>query len=389
MPGGAAAIDNRYPVWLSRLKLNHFRNYERLSLNVGERHVVLSGDNGAGKTNLLEAVSLLSPGRGLRRAKYEMLAHAANSTSHPWSVNAELNAPGGPVSIGTGQTSAGEVQSGRVVRIDQQPAKLSDELLEHSRVLWLTPAQDGLFTGPTSDRRRFLDRLVLAIDPQHGRRVSSFDKLMRQRNRLLEDTHADPVWLAGIEQQMAEAGTAIASARIELVSLLRTCIEAVFSESLFPKAVIALEGTLETALADQDSIAVEDQYLTTLSQERYRDRAAGRTLTGPHRTNLAIRHGPKDMEAALCSTGEQKALLIGLVLAHSHLVGDIAGMTPILLLDEVAAHLDTKRRAALFSHLDEISTQTWMTGTDRNLFEALEGRADYFTVNAGEVIADE
>ena len=250
---------------------------------------------------------------------------------------------------------------------------------------------DGLFTGPAGDRRRFLDRMVLAIDPAHGRRVADFEKAMRSRNKLLEDPRADAAWLNGIEAQMAETGVAIVFARGELIALLRNIIAKSPSgpDAVFPNADISLEGTLEDLMLDGAAADLEENFRAHLALNRQRDRAAGRTLEGPHRSNFCVRHGPKNMEAALCSTGEQKALLTGLVLAHAQLVGEVSGMAPILLLDEIAAHLDEKRRAALFDLMDGIGCQAWMTGTDVSMFAAMGDRAQFFTVEAGKVIRED
>lgn len=357
--------------------------------------MILTGKNGAGKTNLLEAISFLSPGRGLRRISYDKVAQALGSydpQAGTWAVHVVMEGAEGPVAIGTGiQAGPSGIESQRKVHINGAPVRSSDSLLEHARVLWLTPAMDGLFTGPAGERRRFLDRLVLAIDPAHGRRVADFEKAMRSRNKLLEDPRADASWLNGIEAQMAETGVAIAFARGELIALLRTIIAGAPSgpEAVFPNADISLEGTLEELMLDGAAADLEDNFRAHLARHRGRDRAAGRTLEGPHRTNFAVRHGPKNMEAALCSTGEQKALLTGLVLAHARLVGEVSGMAPILLLDEIAAHLDEGRRAALFDLIDGIGCQAWMTGTDAPMFAAMGERAQLFTVDTGTVVRED
>jgi DNA replication and repair protein RecF len=294
----------------------------------------------------------------------------------------------GPVNIGTGlSANPTGVDTQRKVHLNGASAKSAESLLEHSRIVWLTPSMDGLFTGPASDRRRFLDRMVLAIDPTHGRRVSNFEKAMRGRNKLLESDGANNSWMDGIEAQLAETGVAIAFARRELVALLQSIIAKTTAQSddLFPNADITLDGTLEDLIREGAAADLEDSYRALLCRNRPRDRAAGRTLEGPHRSNLLVRHGPKNMEAALCSTGEQKALLLGLILAHAQLVGDISGMAPILLLDEVAAHLDESRRAGLFDAIDRLGCQAWMTGTDAPMFAALGERAQFFTVADGSV----
>lgn len=367
-------------VHLTRLKLTDFRNYPNLSLDFDNRHVVLTGDNGAGKTNLLEAVSFLSPGRGMRRAAYADVARRGGSGA--FAVFAALEGMAGPVEIGT-SIVAGSNGGSRKLRVNGANARAADDLLDHLRLVWLTPAMDGLFTGPAADRRRFLDRQVLAIDPRHGRRVLDYERAMRSRNRLLVEGRHDPSWFDGIERQMAGLGAGIAVARRELVARLRARID---SEAAgpFPQAEIALDDFAPDMPAD-DAGALEDAFGDRLRRDRPRDAAAGRTLTGPHRSDLLVRHREKDMQAAQCSTGEQKALLVGLVLAHAGLTAAICGAPPLLLLDEIAAHLDPGRRAALFELVDRMGGQAFMTGTDPQMFAALGGRAQCFTVAAGSV----
>ncbi|MCF6369180.1 DNA replication/repair protein RecF [Rhizobium halophilum] len=366
--------------FLSQLKLNDFRNYAEAALSLDERHVVLTGENGAGKTNLMEAVSFLSPGRGLRRA---VLADVTRvGAEGGFSVFAKVEGMDGEVALGTGIDGEGEVSTRRL-RINGTPAKSTEELTDHLSVLWLTPAMDGLFTGPSADRRRFLDRLVLSIDPGHGRRASDFERAMRSRNRLLSEGRFDPDWLSAIEAQMAGLGVAMASARQEMLGLLRT-LSATSEQTPFPSPVLALDGYLDE-VADQPAADLEDLYLNMLRENRSRDAAAGRTLDGPHRSDLLVRHREKDMDAGRCSTGEQKALLIGLVLAHARLTATMTGFAPILLLDEIAAHLDEGRRAALFNLIHELGGQSFMTGTDNSMFAALGDRAQFFTVGGGSI----
>lgn len=353
-------------VAIERLTLTDFRNYAHFALSPERKLVALAGNNGIGKTNILEAISLLSAGRGLRRASLPDIARRGGDGG--FAVNALINGPLGETRLGTGYSPG---DSGRRVRIDGTEARSSEALLEYLRVLWLVPAMDGLFTGPAGDRRRFLDRLTLSIDPAHGRRVNDFDKALRHRNKLLEDG-GSPAWLEAIEAQVAELGVALALARRETVSLLQGRIEALDQLGLpFPRALLVLDGEFEseaTGLAASDQ---EDLLRRRLREGRARDRAAGRTLTGPHRSDLLVTHAAKVMPAALASTGEQKALLIGLVLAHADLTAAVSGMTPILLLDEVAAHLDPGRREALFARLTALEAQVFMTGTDKALFDAL------------------
>lgn len=370
-----------HKVTLTRLKLGDFRNYAGLSLDLDARHVVLTGENGAGKTNLMEAVSFLSPGRGLRRAAYADVARVGAETG--FSVFAELEGMDGPVEIGTGTAGAEEGQTRRL-RLNGTTAKTVDELLDHLRVLWLTPAMDGLFTGGSGDRRRFLDRLVLSLDPEHGRRATDYERAMRSRNKLLSEGRPDPVWLTGLERQMAELGISMALARQEMLGLLAGLVDRNHEGGVFPAADLALSGFLDGEW-HRPAFDLEEQYLEMMKNGRYRDAAAGRTLDGPHRSDLLMRHRAKNMEAARCSTGEQKALLVGLILAHARLVGNMTGHAPVLLLDEIAAHLDEGRRAALFDLVDDLGGQAFMTGTDQSMFSALGGRARYLTVANGTV----
>jgi DNA replication and repair protein RecF len=368
-------------VTIDRIVLSAFRNYANTALRLDGRHVVLTGDNGSGKTNLLEAVSLLSPGRGLRRSVYgDMTRQGSEST---FSIFAEIDGMEGVVEIGTGLAASSETAVRRV-RINGTEARSADELLDHLRILWLTPAMDGLFTGPAADRRRFLDRLVLSLDPAHGRRAADFEKAMRMRNRLLEEGRYDPEWLSAIERQMAGLGVAMATARTELLSLLTRLGERGEVGSAFPVADLALSGFLEDATR-QPALDLEDGYAARLAEGRSRDQAAGRALEGPHRADLIVTHRQKAIDAALCSTGEQKGLLTGLVLSHAQLTANMTGAAPILLLDEIGAHFDLLRRGALFDLVDHIGGQAFMTGTDRNLFESLGDRARFMTVSQGTI----
>ncbi len=373
------------PSSIDKFQLTQFRNYAHLAVRFKPGAVVFFGANGAGKTNLLEAISFLSPGRGLRRASYGDIPRAGSADG--FSIFAEICGPEGEAAIGTGtSTSETEGESGRRVRINGAPAKNADDLLEWLRVIWLTPAMDTLFTGPAADRRRFVDRLVLAIDPQHGRRTLDYEKAMRSRNRLLAENSRDQAWLDAIEMQMAETGTAIGVARMELVRLLTGLIETQTDAAPFPRADITLSGFVEDQVASSAAVDIEERFRLALRDNRYRDAASGRTLDGPHRSDFLVRYREKDMPAALCSTGEQKTLLIGLILSHARLTSAITGLIPILLLDEIAAHLDENRRAALFGILDEIGCQTFMTGTERALFSSLETRAQFLQVEAGHVL---
>jgi DNA replication and repair protein RecF len=372
-------------LWVEPLTLTNFRNYDGATLELGTEPVVLAGANGSGKTNLLEAVSLLAPGQGLRRAAYADIARATGDGS--WSVAAKVHTDLGAVDIGTGIAAGAENATGRIVRIDGVTKPGSGVLADYVEVAWLTPAMDGLFTGPGSERRRFLDRLILCFDAEHGRRASRFERAMQQRNRLLSDDVRDNARFQGLEDVMAETGVAIAAARAEAAAALGTISErrrARDQASAFPWAMIAVEGTLEVNLSSMPALDVEERYKAALRSGRERDRAAGRTLEGPHRSDLVVEHGPKAMPARLCSTGEQKALLLGLVLSHAELTAERqSGRAPILLLDEVTAHLDAARRAALFQEILALGTQAWMTGTDADAFSALGGKARFVAVDEG------
>lgn len=368
-------------VVVQQLKLSNYRNYRTFSVNFSGKHVVFTGHNGAGKTNLLEAISLLSPGRGLRRSTYGDLI-CANADNNSFVVFAKLySALFDEVDIGT---TCDNADGGRKVRINGTLTS-ADRLTDYCRISWLIPAMDGLFTGSASDRRRFLDRMVLSIDPSHGRRVLDFEKVMRSRNRLLLDGNTNNGWFDALETQMAELATAIAAARIDVIRLLDGGEES-DSRDVFPHPILVIEGLLEQALINQSAIDVEEHYRQKLHDGRSLDRAAGRTLEGPHRSDMKVFYAQKNMPAALCSTGEQKSLLMGLILAHAKITAQISGMAPILLLDEMAAHLDEQRRIALFNILDELGGQSFMTGTDRQLFSALDDRAEFFEISDGALL---
>ena len=366
--------------YLSRLRLTHFRNYASAALDLDSRHLVLTGPNGAGKTNLLEAISLLAPDRGMRRAPFEELA--AHGSDGAWAVAVTVDTAAGPADIGTGLAAA---DTARKVRINGATARTIEEISDYLRVLWLTPAMDGIFTGPASDRRRFLDRLVTTLVPGHSSTVADYEKAMRQRNRLLED-NGDPLWLSAIEAQMAEHAAALHFARLDCLVHLEDLIEE-GEEGDFPRARIGLLPASDVA-APQSAAALEGALRETWEAARGADRGAGRTLSGPHRVDFDVRYAQKDMPAALGSTGEQKALLIGLILAHARLVSRMTGITPFLLLDEIAAHLDPDRRAALFAALDALDTQCFMTGTDPVLFDALGSRMQRVSVREGRLLSE-
>jgi DNA replication and repair protein RecF len=370
---------------IRRLTLTNFRSYRTAALALDARLAVLVGPNGAGKTNLIEAISYLAPGRGLRRATLDEVAFAEGDGS--WAVSAEIEGALGLATLGTGiEAQALEDATLRKCRIDGEPVPSAAAFTDHLGIVWMTPAMDGLFAGPASERRRFLDRLVLAVDGTHSSRVNALERSLRSRNRLLEQPNADPHWLDAIEHETAEVAIAVAAARAETVrrlaaALLRDRDPA----SPFPWAGVALDGWVENALMEQPATEVEDRYRGVLRGNRARDAAAGRTTDGPHLTDLDVLYGPKGIAAALASTGEQKALLIGLVLAHAGLVAEMTGFAPLLLLDEVIAHLDPARRAALYDALGALAAQVWMTGADPAPFAAVASRAQMLAVSPGRV----
>ncbi len=365
-----------------RLMLRDFRSYAALDLRIGGRLVVLCGENGAGKTNLLEALSLLAPGRGLRRAELAECARCGGGGGFALSI--EVEEDGALRQLGSAWSPAdANGAAERKNRIDRAPVSSSRAFSDHVRVIWLTPAMDSLFAGPAGERRRFLDRFVLAIDPGHGARVSAFERALRQRNRLLDEDRVNAAWLDAIEREAAELGVAIAAARLDCVSRLEALIAADRDDaSPFPWARLSLDGEIEALAASGPALDAEDRYRALLRDNRGRDAAAGRTLVGPHVGDLAVRHGPKDAPAASASTGEQKALLVGLALAHARLVADMSGIVPVALLDEIAAHFDPRRRAALFDALSRLGGQVFLTGADPAAFASLAGRAETFEVSA-------
>lgn len=341
---------------ITRLTLTDYRNHAAARIDAAPGLVVITGDNGAGKTNILEAISMLAPGRGLRGTALSEAARQAGPGG--WSVAATLLGAGGEVQLGTGTVAASPER--RQVRVNGAAASAAT-LADWLALVWLTPAMDRLFSESAGSRRRFLDRLVLALHPGHGQRVSRYEAAMRERTRLLTaDAPADPVWLAGLEADMAEHGAALAAARADVAAALAAAL-ATAPDGPFARPLIDLAGNDAIDLAAR------------LARGRGRDAAAGRAIEGPHRADLIVTHAGKAMPAAACSTGEQKALLVAIVLAHAALVAQRSGRPPILLLDEIAAHLDASRRAALFERLGAMGVQAWMTGTDPALFAGVAG----------------
>lgn len=384
-PGRTPAVAVR---WLS---VTDFRCYTQARLNLDGRPVVLTGENGAGKTNLLEALSFLAPGRGLRWARLSDVTRIG-APGRIWAVAAGLAAPhtaAEPMRLSTGllpETGAGQTAEKRTVRIDGVTQSSSAILSRLLPVVWLTPDMDRLFTEGASGRRQFFDRLAQGFDAGHGSRLNAYERARQERSRLLRDEmtgrRADPAWLDALEAAMAEHGVAVAASRCEALQRLTQALEV--QSGPFPHALLALDGLLEGMLADAPAVDVEDCFRGVLLAARRRDKEAGRALEGPHRSDLLVWHGETMMPAGDCSTGQQKALLIAIVLANARLVA-ATGATPLLLLDEVAAHLDARRRAALYDTICDLGAQAWMTGTDHGLFDALGARAQYFSVREGAV----
>ncbi len=403
-----------HSLWVERLALTNFRNYASLVIEATAQPQVIAGANGSGKTNMLEALSLLAPGQGMRRAPFNEIPRSGGDGG--FAVAAHVHTLNGAADIGTGLQAARmgsdpagltpvtisqfehgvrpagsdpSRERGRIVRIDGVAQTGSGVLADYLEIVWVTPAMDGLFTGAASERRRFLDRLILCFDPGYRTIAGRFERAMTARNRLLSDGSRDNAQLSGFERVMAEAGVAVAAARLEAVAAMAAIVarrKERDANSAFPWSTLALEGSLEDNLSAMPALEAEDVYAKVLRDTRERDRAAGRTLDGPHRADLAVGHGPKSIAARLCSTGEQKALLLGLVLAHAELLTERQeGAAPILLLDEITAHLDEFRRAALFDEILRLKAQAWMSGTDRNAFEAMAGKAQFWSVDEGVV----
>ena len=382
----AAAVTH---VAVARLTLTDFRCYASLRLDVDERPIVLTGANGAGKTNLLEALSFLAPGRGLRGVRLAQVGRqvarpgqgSPTLANSPWAVAVTLNTPGGAVDMGTGLTAA--AMERRTVHVNGQPAKGGAALARHVGVLWLTPAMDRLFLDGPVARRKFLDRLVTAFDADHAGRIGAYDHAHRQRLRLLRDGGGDAPWYAALEDTMARHGIALAAARHDLVARLNRELAA--NAGPFPAAALALVGAVDSWLSTMPAVDAEDALRRSLWDERRGIVGAG---AGPHRSDLGVAmiapgHPSNGQPAALCSTGEQKALLISVLLAQARLQRAKRGHAPILLLDEVAAHLDQNRRAALFDEILRVGAQAWMTGTDAALFGNLGDTAQFYSADAG------
>ncbi len=378
---------------LRRVGLSDFRNYATLRLPLDGRTVVLTGPNGAGKTNLLEAMSYLGPGRGLRGARLGDIARREPGEMHdrparPWAVSGEVVSPFGPVKLSSGWMPAedGQGRERRVTKVDGEVVSGPAALAEHVSMVWLVPSMDRLFTGPSGDRRRFLDRLVYAIDQGHAARVQRYDHGRRERMRLLGAGTTDGSWLGALERGMAEQAVAIAAARLEFAERLAPILSRGMTP--FPQARMAVDGLVERWLAAGPALDAEERYREHLAGARTRDAEAG-TSDGPHRGDLTVWLETKQAPAAQCSTGEQKALLIAIVLAHAQLLAGYRGFAPVLLLDEIAAHLDDARREALFDMILTLDAQAWFSGTEARTFAALRPHAQFFAVRAGSVVEED
>lgn len=374
---------------VTRLTLTDFRSYESLRLSVDAAPVVLAGPNGAGKTNLIEALSFLSPGRGLRRAKLSEVTRTGRST---WAVAANLTTAQGALDVGTGLEPLADdadaaLNPRRIVRIDGETARSANALGEIAVVSWLTPQMDRLFVDGASARRRFLDRLVYGFDSGHARRVAAYEKALRERSRLLRERRGDDAWLSALEDTIAGYGIAVAAARRDAVSRLDGAMQGGFAggDDVFPRPQVAVSGEVEDWLGSCPAVEAEARFREALGASRALDATTGGAQTGPHKSDFLVTHVAKQMPAAQCSTGEQKALLIAIVMADARLQAARLGRAPLLLLDEVAAHLDEQRRDALYIEIQAIGAQAWLTGTDAGLFEGLTGAAQFLTVRDGVV----
>ncbi len=371
---------------LRRLTLTDFRCYPHLRLEADDRCIVLTGPNGAGKTNVLEAISYLSPGRGLRRARLGDITRRGGSRG--WAVAASIDGtPGGPVDLGTGTVPNDPGETGplerRQVRVAGESVRGPAALAESVSMAWITPQMDRLFQEDGASRRRFLDRLVYGFDPGHAARVSGYERAMRERARLLKSGMRSDDWVGALENTMAEYGVAVAAARRDAVARLSEDLRE--TTGPFPAARVAVEGSVEDSLDGAAAIDAEDAFRDALSRCRGRDAETGGAAVGPHRSDLAVTHLEKDLPARQCSTGEQKALLISLVLADARIGAAQTGVAPVLLLDEIVAHLDEARREALFDQVLEMGVQAWLTGTDKDVFAPLGSKALFFDVADGAI----
>lgn len=370
---------------VEKITLFHYRCYEHFSLALDTRPVVMTGPNGAGKTNLLEAISFLIPGRGLRRAR---LADVRRQGSlDPWAISVSLKeeGEGEGIHVGTGLDPENPDSERRIVRINGEKAKNQSTLAEWVSIVWLTPQMDRLFLDGPQGRRQFLDRLVYGFDAAHAQRLNRYEKALRERSLLLRQGRLDRHWLEGLEQTLVSEGIAITAARREVVGQLTAVLKTY--DGPFPQADIFLEGDIESALRENKVLEVEDQFRARLAESRDQDRFSQRPLYGPHRSDLDVTFTEKNQKAALCSTGEQKALLLSIVMASAQLLAVRTGAIPLLLLDEVVAHLDEARRSALFDAILRLKIQAWLTGTDPSLFKEMRGDAQFLSLEGARLVS--
>lgn len=367
--------------------MRNFRSYSEAGLTgLASNFVILTGSNGAGKTNILEALSYLTPGRGLRSAQLGDLQN--RELRVPWGIHAVVEVSFGPVDI---HMNPDPVKSKRIIKIQGEQVKSQSVLGDYLSCLWLTPQMDRLFIEAASARRRFLDRMVFAFDPGHAGRITRYDHALSQRAHILHDTQlpsscsaATSSWLDSLESQMAQSAVAITAARLDFIDRLqKVCARR--PSAHFPIARLAVSGEVEDLLLTHSAAKTEQIFKEKLARLRVQDAAKGGAHVGPHRSDFLVSYEAKSMPAHECSTGEQKALLIGLILAHADLIRAERGSAPILLLDEVAAHLDPTRRAALYDMLEHLKAQVWMTGTEREIFKELDHRAQFFSVEHSQI----
>ncbi len=367
--------------FITQLTLQDFRNYRWCQLQVEAKPVVLAGHNGAGKTNILEAISLLIPGKGCRGADFPHMARQQEGQCHPWAVGAELHGQAGICQLGTQWLA--EERQGRRFLMDGEPLKNRNLLSHVLGVLWLTPDMDSILRDTSSIRRRFMDKLVAGFDAEHSTQLNRYEQAMRERNKLLSFSPVDAVWLKAVEARMVEAAVIVAEGRLRFLQQWQAAVDA--GGHAFPQAQLALQGEMEQWLQQGTAADAETAFARTLHDARRDDAAAGRTLHGIHRTELQVTHREKQCPAVLCSTGEQKALLLSLILAVARVRHHDTGYPPLLLLDEVVAHLDSQRRQALFDEIMQLGAQAWMTGTDVWLFEGIAAHAQLIQVEAGQL----
>jgi DNA replication and repair protein RecF len=373
--------------YVSSLKFNNFRNYNVLSLEFDSTPVVLTGFNGSGKTNILEAISLMSPGKGFRKIKLNEADMVDNSgqAQLPWSISSKINKGSEEFLIGTGRERVEDKK--RIIKIDGDIVKNQSELTSIFSVMWLIPQMDGLFIGSSSDRRKFLDRLVYNFDPEHASRIYSYEYTMRERAKILQYNSYDGSWVSVLENKMAERAVSIAAARLDTIEHIQAVINE--SKTPFPKANIEVKGGVEEIMQNNSALQAEEILKNQFFESRAVDSRSGRTNIGVHRSDFLAFHSEKNMFAALCSTGEQKALLLSIILAEARAKALWKGSVPVLLLDEVVAHLDESRRNFLFEEVLSMQAQVWMTGTDEELFKEIRDCAQFMSVNDGAVKKNE